>query len=111
MAMKLIFIGADHEVTGSCHYLQVGDKHILVDYGMQQGIDAFENAELPVCEAQLDYVLLTLLPPFLKTYLPFVVLLLLSLYKIYDALPALHEQKKCTDHRKIVGTAPGEVVA
>ncbi len=39
--MKLIFIGADHEVTGSCHYLQVGEKHILVDYGMQQGIDAF----------------------------------------------------------------------
>lgn len=34
--------------------------------------------------------LLTLLPPFLKTYLPFVVLLLLSLYKIYDALPAFH---------------------
>lgn len=57
--MKLIFIGADHEVTGSCHYLQVGDKHILVDYGMQQGVDVFENAELPVCEAQIDYVLLT----------------------------------------------------
>lgn len=34
--------------------------------------------------------LLTLLPPFLKTSLPFVVLLLLSLYKIYDALPAFH---------------------
>lgn len=32
--MKLVFIGADHEVTGSCHYLEVGDKHILVDYGM-----------------------------------------------------------------------------
>ena len=30
--------------------------------------------------------LLTLLPPFLKTCLPFAVLLLLSLYKIYDAL-------------------------
>jgi len=57
--MKLIFIGADHEVTGSCHYLQIGDKHILVDYGMQQGIDVFENAPLPVSEAQIDYVLLT----------------------------------------------------
>ena len=34
--------------------------------------------------------LLTLLPPFLKTGLPFGVLLLLSLYKIYDALPAFH---------------------
>ena len=37
--------------------------------------------------------LLTLLPPFLKTCLPFAVLLLLSLYKIYDALPALHRPK------------------
>lgn len=57
--MKLIFIGADHEVTGSCHYLQVGDKHILVDYGMEQGVNVFENAPLPVNEAQIDYVFLT----------------------------------------------------
>lgn len=57
--MKLIFIGADHEVTGSCHYLQVNGKHILVDYGMEQGVNVFENAPLPVEEALIDYVLLT----------------------------------------------------
>ncbi|MBR6910081.1 MAG: MBL fold metallo-hydrolase, partial [Lachnospiraceae bacterium] len=57
--MKLIFIGADHQVTGSCHYLEVGDKHILVDYGMQQGVQTFENAPLPVHESQIDYVFLT----------------------------------------------------
>lgn len=57
--MKLIFVGADHEVTGSCHYLQVGDKHILVDYGMEQGVNVFENVPLPVSEAQIDYVFLT----------------------------------------------------
>ena len=57
--MKLIFVGATHEVTGSCHYLQVGEKHILVDYGMQQGVDVFENVPLPVSEAQIDYVFLT----------------------------------------------------
>ena len=57
--MKLMFIGADHEVTGSCHYLQVGEKNILVDYGMEQGKDFFENAKLPVNEAEIDYVLLT----------------------------------------------------
>jgi len=57
--MKLVFIGADHEVTGSCHYLEVSDKHILVDYGMQQGVDIFENAPLPVSEAMIDYVFLT----------------------------------------------------
>lgn len=57
--MKLIFIGAAHEVTGSCHYLEVGDKHILVDCGMEQGVNTFENAPLPVEEAMIDYVLLT----------------------------------------------------
>ena len=57
--MKLVFIGADHEVTGSCHYLEVGDKHMLVDYGMEQGVNVFENAPLPVSEAQIDYVFLT----------------------------------------------------
>ncbi len=35
--MKLEFIGADHEVTGSCHYVEVGEKKFLVDYGMEQG--------------------------------------------------------------------------
>lgn len=54
-----MFIGADHEVTGSCHYLEVGNKHILVDYGMEQGVNVFENVALPVDEALIDYVFLT----------------------------------------------------
>jgi len=57
--MKLVFVGADHEVTGSCHYLEAGGKHILVDYGMEQGINVFENVPLPVDEALIDYVFLT----------------------------------------------------
>ena len=57
--MRLEFIGADHEVTGSCHYLEVAGKHILVDYGMEQGVNVFENVKLPVEEAMIDYVLLT----------------------------------------------------
>ncbi len=57
--MKLVFIGADHEVTGSCHYMEVGGKHILVDYGMEQGVNLFENEPLPVSESEIDYVLLT----------------------------------------------------
>ncbi len=57
--MRLSFIGAAHEVTGSCHYLEVGKKRILVDYGMQQGVDVFENAPLPCDEALIDYVFLT----------------------------------------------------
>lgn len=57
--MKLTFIGAAHEVTGSCHYLEACGKHILVDFGMEQGTNFFENAQLPVAEAMIDYVLLT----------------------------------------------------
>ena len=57
--MKLIFVGAAHEVTGSCHYIEVGGKHILVDYGMEQGVNVFENVPLPVDESMIDYVLLT----------------------------------------------------
>lgn len=57
--MKLTFIGAAHEVTGSCHYVNACGKHILVDFGMEQGSDTFENVPLPVDEAQIDYVLLT----------------------------------------------------
>lgn len=58
-SMKLTFIGAAHEVTGSCHCLQICGKNILIDCGMEQGEDAYENAELPISEAQVDYVLLT----------------------------------------------------
>lgn len=57
--MKLVFVGADHEVTGSCHYLEAGGKHMLVDYGMEQGVNVFENVPLPVDEAKIDFVFLT----------------------------------------------------
>ena len=57
--MRLTFIGADHEVTGSCHYLECGETKLLVDCGMEQGVNVYENAELPVSYAQIDYVLLT----------------------------------------------------
>ncbi|MBR4667542.1 MAG: MBL fold metallo-hydrolase [Butyrivibrio sp.] len=57
--MKLIFIGADHEVTGSCHYIEACDKKILIDYGMEQGKDYFENEPLPVSAPEIDYVFLT----------------------------------------------------
>ena len=58
-AMKITFLGAAHEVTGSCTYLEVGDKKGVVDYGMQQGKDLFENEELPISPSELDFVLLT----------------------------------------------------
>lgn len=57
--MKLTFIGAAHEVTGSCHFLQACKKNILIDFGLEQGINLYENAKLPVEEAAIDYVFLT----------------------------------------------------
>lgn len=57
--MKLMFIGADHEVTGSCHYVEACGKRFLVDYGMEQGKNVYENAELPVNPSEIDFVLLT----------------------------------------------------
>ncbi len=57
--MRLKFLGADHEVTGSCHYLMACDKNILIDCGMEQGNDVYENQELPIPASEVDYVLLT----------------------------------------------------
>ncbi len=57
--MELLFVGADREVTGSCHCLHVNGKYILVDYGMEQGKDIYENSALPVKPAQIDIVLVT----------------------------------------------------
>ena len=57
--MKLKFIGAAHEVTGSCTMLEACGKHILIDCGMEQGADTYENCALPVQAGEIDAILLT----------------------------------------------------
>ena len=57
--MKITFLGATHEVTGSCYYLEAAGKKFLVDCGMEQGKDIYENKPIPVPESELDFVLLT----------------------------------------------------
>ncbi len=57
--MKIQFIGAAHEVTGSCTLLTVGDHKYLVDCGMEQGVDVFENVPLPIISADIEAVFLT----------------------------------------------------
>ena len=57
--MKLMFIGADHEVTGSCHYLEACGVKMLIDCGMEQGSNSYENARLPVGYGDIDYILVT----------------------------------------------------
>ena len=57
--MKLMFLGADHEVTGRCHYIEACGKSILLDCGMEQGRDTYENQEIPVAAGRIDYVFLS----------------------------------------------------
>lgn len=57
--MKMVFIGATHEVTGSCTYLEICGRRLLVDFGMEQGRDTYENVKIPCAPNQIDYVLLT----------------------------------------------------
>jgi metallo-beta-lactamase family protein len=57
--MKMTFIGATHEVTGSCTYIEACGKKFLIDFGMQQGEDIYENVQVPVAPANIDFVLLT----------------------------------------------------
>ena len=57
--MKVVFLGATHEVTGSCYYLEAAGSRFLVDCGMEQGPDYYRNEEIPVPPAELDFVLLT----------------------------------------------------
>ncbi len=57
--MKIQFIGAAQEVTGSCTLLEVGERYYLVDCGMEQGIDVFQNVPLPIAPSHIDGVFLT----------------------------------------------------
>ena len=58
-SMNITFLGAAHEVTGSCYYIEGAGKKFLVDYGMEQGPDYYENQPLPVKPSDIDFVLLT----------------------------------------------------
>lgn len=57
--MNLTFYGAARTVTGSCYYLEVAGKKILIDCGLQQGLDARNSQELPFAANEVDFVLLT----------------------------------------------------
>ncbi len=57
--MKIQFIGAAQEVTGSCTLIEVNERNYLVDCGMEQGIDVFQNVPLPISPREIDAVFLT----------------------------------------------------
>lgn len=58
--MKITFLGAAHQVTGSRTLVEwLPGRFFLVDYGMEQGVNEFEQAELPVPASRVEYVFLT----------------------------------------------------
>ncbi len=57
--MKLTFIGATHEVTGSCFLVEADTCKFLVDCGMKQGPNIYEDVEVPVNPGDIDFILLT----------------------------------------------------
>ena len=59
--MKIGFYGASGSVTGSCHYLEVSGKKILLDCGLYQGRDMKErgNDRFEFNPAEIDYLILS----------------------------------------------------
>lgn len=57
--MIITFVGATHEVTGSCTLLENSGKYYLIDRGMEQGVDVFENIPLPVSPEEINAVFIT----------------------------------------------------
>ncbi len=59
VSLKLTFLGANHEVTGSCTLLEAAGQRYLIDCGMEQGKDVYENQPFPVAPGEIDGVLVT----------------------------------------------------
>ena len=57
--MLLNFLGAAHEVTGSCYLLEIGGKKLLVDCGMRQGPVEYKSQAFSFDAQSIDCVLLT----------------------------------------------------
>ncbi|KPA17660.1 metallo-beta-lactamase [Candidatus Magnetomorum sp. HK-1] len=60
MSTEIIHLGAEHEVTGSCHYLLLNGIHILIDCGMTQGNARRKDMRYwPVHPSEIDYLFIT----------------------------------------------------
>lgn len=58
--MRLKFLGATQEVTGSCYLIEVGGHRVLVDFGMHQGENEEANYDpLSFDPTSIDALLLT----------------------------------------------------
>ena len=60
MSFKLIHLGGEHTVTGSCHLLQTRGLNILVDCGLAQGSDELiPFSDWPIRPSEVHYLFLT----------------------------------------------------
>ena len=60
MSTEIIHLGAEHEVTGSCHYMLINGIHILIDCGMTQGSARRKDMRYwPVHPSEIDYLFIT----------------------------------------------------
>ena len=58
--MKITFLGATHQVTGSKTLIEwKTNRFFLVDCGMEQGINTLVQYDIPVPASSIEYVLLT----------------------------------------------------
>ena len=58
--MRLTFLGAAGEVTGSCYLVEAGDARFLIDCGMFQGRGAdARNRRFRFDPREIDFVLLS----------------------------------------------------
>lgn len=58
--MKITFLGAAHQVTGSRTLVEwKQNRFFLVDCGMEQGVNEFVMADQPVAPSRIEYVFLT----------------------------------------------------
>ena len=55
--MNITFLGAAHEVTGSMYLVETDSVNFLVDCGMEQGINRYENKPLKIAPSEIDFVL------------------------------------------------------
>lgn len=59
--MKIRFLGAARQVTGTCFHLSINGMQILIDCGMQQGEHAYDGnrSAFPFHPSEIDYLILT----------------------------------------------------
>ncbi len=57
--MKIRFLGAARQVTGSCYHLSINGMQILVDCGMQQGEAAENGGVFAFTPSELSYLFVT----------------------------------------------------